>query len=176
MLTILCWPYDTDPTTLPNARCILWCSRSLSVEVRKTQLHLSTVKIQLSRQWSNLNWCLFKILFSGHDVIHTPAQFPAWGGLLLQMVIVISFARERKSAIINHAPGLLTRTEWYNMINVEGLILKKWFLNHITNDQTILFQTIQLSMSSMLNSSKYAGYNYHKSFCNIAIHEYVKCT
>ena len=32
----------------PNSRRIVWCLRSLSVEIRKTQLHLSTVKIQLS--------------------------------------------------------------------------------------------------------------------------------
>ena len=42
-----CWPYDADPT---NARRIPWCLRSLSVEIRKSQLHLSTVKIQLSSQ------------------------------------------------------------------------------------------------------------------------------
>ena len=46
---LLCWPH-------PNARCILWYLRSLSIEIQKTQLHLSAVKIQLSSQWSNLNW------------------------------------------------------------------------------------------------------------------------
>ena len=38
---LLCWPYYVDPT---NARRILWCLRSLSVEIRKTQLHLQRPK------------------------------------------------------------------------------------------------------------------------------------
>ena len=46
------WRHEERDTILtmltpPNARCILSCLRSLSVEIRKTQLHLSTVKIQL---------------------------------------------------------------------------------------------------------------------------------
>ena len=51
---------------------------------------------------------------SGHDVIHTPAYFLS-GFLLWQMVIVISFARGRKTA----PPGLRDpsgskpyQTEW----------------------------------------------------------------
>ena len=61
-----------------HARRILWCLRSLSVEIRKSQLHLSTVKIQLSATMAEtqlsismvqsqlLNWLFFKILkFSG---------------------------------------------------------------------------------------------------------------
>ena len=34
---------------------------------------------------------------SGHDVIHTPAPLTVWG-FIMTMVIVISFARERKTA------------------------------------------------------------------------------
>ena len=45
---------------------------------------------------------------SGHDVIHTPASFPVWG-FIMTMVIVISFARERKLHASVNTPGLLTR-------------------------------------------------------------------
>ena len=70
-----CWPYYADPT---NARRILWCLRSLSVEIRKTQLHLSTAEnstlcpigrnstVCLHCPISTLNRLFFKILkFSG---------------------------------------------------------------------------------------------------------------
>ena len=39
----------------PNMRRIQWCLRSLSVEIWKTQLHLSTVKIQLSLSTAKSN-------------------------------------------------------------------------------------------------------------------------
>ena len=48
---------------------------------------------------------ILRTITSGHDVIHTPATFSIWG-LLWQMVIVISFAHERKTAPIDYAPGL----------------------------------------------------------------------
>ena len=43
-----CWPYYADPT---NVLHIPWCLRSLSVEIRKTKLHL-----QLSTVWQKLNY------------------------------------------------------------------------------------------------------------------------
>ena len=45
---------------------------------------------------------------SEHDVIHTPAHFLS-GGLLWQMVIFISFARERKT-VPNYSKPY--QTEW----------------------------------------------------------------
>ena len=47
----LCWLY-------PHARCILWCLRSLSVEIRKPQLHLQWPKSnsipQMAENWTSL--------------------------------------------------------------------------------------------------------------------------
>ena len=64
--------------------------------------------------WFNLN-CLFfqnpqilRTISSGHDVIYTPAPFPVWG-FIMTMVIVISFAHERKTVPNDYAPELLTR-------------------------------------------------------------------
>ena len=104
-----CWPYYAGPT---NARRFLWCLRSLSVEIRKTQLHLQRTKS--NSQLLTFNWLFFKILkFSGpslfgHDVSHTTAPFPAWG-FIMTMVIVISFAHERKTVPNVYAPEILTR-------------------------------------------------------------------
>ena len=42
---------------------------------------------------------------SGRDVIHTPAPI-SFLGFIMTMVIVISFARERKTAPIDYAPEL----------------------------------------------------------------------
>ena len=100
LLTILWWLH-------PNARCILWSLRSLLVEIRKTQLHLSTVKIQLPPQWSHLNWLFFKILRTISSSTLQPHFLSE--GLWWQMMIVISFARESKTAPNDNAPGLLTR-------------------------------------------------------------------
>ena len=48
---------------------------------------------------------ILKTISSGHDIIHTPASFPVWG-FIMTMVIVISFARERKTAPNDFAPEL----------------------------------------------------------------------
>ena len=55
------------------------------------------------------------------------------------MVIVLSFARERKTAPSDYAPGLRDpsgskpfKTEWQNIIKEKWLILKKSFLNYKT--------------------------------------------
>ena len=59
-------------------------------------------KLNSLSPWSKLH-CLFqnaqilRSIPSGHDAIHTAAPFPAWG-YIKTMVIVISFARERKTA------------------------------------------------------------------------------
>ena len=64
--------------------------------------------------WSNLNWLFFqnphilRTISSGDDVIHTPAPFPVWG-FIMTIVIVIFFARERKTAPNDTALELLTR-------------------------------------------------------------------
>ena len=131
-----------------NARRILRCLRFLSVEIRKTQLHLqwsksnpqlfnsmaespttrlhgstSTLTVWLSGgetnclpPWSNVNFQLtlfqnpqiLRAISSGHDVILTPAPFPVWG-FVMTMVIVISFARERKTVPNDYAPELFTQ-------------------------------------------------------------------
>ena len=51
---------------------------------------------------------ILRTISSGHDVIHTPASFPVWG-FIMTMVIVISFACERKTVPNDYVPGLLTR-------------------------------------------------------------------
>ena len=51
---------------------------------------------------------ILRTISSGDDVIHTPATFPVWG-FIMTIVIVISFARERKTATKDYAPELLTR-------------------------------------------------------------------
>ena len=101
--------YNADTT---NTRRILWCPRSLSVEIRKTQLHASTVENSILYApmaetqlppWSNFNSQLtlfqnlqvLRTISSGHDFIHTPVPFSVWG-FIMTMVIVISFARKRK--------------------------------------------------------------------------------
>ena len=80
----------------PNVRRILRCLRSLSVEIRKTQLHLQRPKsnsqlngreLNFLPPWSNLNFQLtlfqnpsiLRNIFSEHDVIHTLSPFSVWG-------------------------------------------------------------------------------------------------
>ena len=106
---------------IPYMRHISWCLRTLSVEIWKTQLHLSTVKIQLpmakyptptpmvqSQLTLFQNPQILRTISSRHDVIHTPASFPVWG-FIMTMVIVISFAYECKTTPNDYAPELLTR-------------------------------------------------------------------
>ena len=94
----------------------------------KTQLSSKRSNTQL-RSFQNLQ--ILRTISTGHDVIHTPVSFPVWGsgGLLWQMVIVISFAHERKTAPNDYAPGLRDsnsskpyQTEWWNIINEKWLI------------------------------------------------------
>ena len=90
---LLCWPSYADPT--PNVRYISWCLRFLSVEIRKTQLHLQWSKsifqlfgreLNYLPAWSNVNfhWLFFqnpqilRTISSGNDVINTPAPFSVW--------------------------------------------------------------------------------------------------
>ena len=48
---------------------------------------------------------ILRTISSGHDVIHTPAPFPAWG-FIMTMVIVISFVHKHKTAPNDYAPEL----------------------------------------------------------------------
>ena len=72
---------DTTLTmlTIPNARRILWCLRSLSEKKTTTS---STAQSQLLTD-SFSKSSNSQPIFSGHDVIHTPTLFPV-GGLLWQ--------------------------------------------------------------------------------------------
>ena len=54
---------------------------------------------------SFLNLQILRIISSGHDIIHTPDPFPV-GAFIGTMVIVISFAHERKTAPNDYAPEL----------------------------------------------------------------------
>ena len=47
---------------------------------------------------------ILRTISSGHDVIHTPAPFLVWW--VMTNGAVISFARERKTAPTDYAPGL----------------------------------------------------------------------
>ena len=115
ILKSLCWSYYADPR--PNTRHILWCLRSLSVEIQKTQLHLSTVKIQLV------------FLKSSNSQDHL---FQAWhhphSSLISCLVIVISFAQECKlHQLTMHLDWDSNgsnpyQTEWWYIINEEWLI------------------------------------------------------
>ena len=121
--------YYADPT--PNVRHISWCLRSQFISAGRDpkKLNSSTQwpNPQLSLpSWSNPNFQLtlfqnpqiLRTIFSGHDVIHTPALFPVWD-LSWQMVIVISFAHERKTVPNDYALWTLhpnsskpNQTEW----------------------------------------------------------------
>ena len=100
--------------TIPNARRILWCLRSLSVEICKTPTtclngrELNSLcptgrELNCLPAWSNVNSQLtlfqnpqiLRTISPGHGVIQAPASFPVWG-FIMTMVIVISFARKRK--------------------------------------------------------------------------------
>ena len=71
----------------------------------ETHLSASSVQSQLT---SFKNPQILRTISSRHDIIHTPARFPIWG-FIMTMVIVISFARERKTASNDTAPELLNR-------------------------------------------------------------------
>ena len=110
----------------PNARCILWCLRSLSVEVRKTPTTSSTrwTNPQLSTQWQRTQFSAYMVqsqistasfLKSSNSQDHL---FWAWHhlhsslisclGFIMTMVIVIPFARERKIVPNDCAPEVRT--------------------------------------------------------------------
>ena len=107
-------------TPTPNVRPILWCLRSQFISAGR-DLKNSTLRLngripnsRLLGPISTLNWLFFKILkFSGPSLpsmvssTHQPHFLP--GGLLWQMVIVISFVRERKTVPNDNASELLTQ-------------------------------------------------------------------
>ena len=82
------------------------------------------------------NYCLFKILtFSGPSLLgmtsSTLLPYFLFGGLLWQIVFVISFPRECKTALNDYASGLRDlngsmpyQTEWWNIINEKWSIKK----------------------------------------------------
>ena len=76
----------------------------------KTQLHLQRPKSnsRLNGRNSTLSFQNPQILgtiSSVHDAIHTPQPFTVLGFIM----IVLSFARERKTAPSDYAPEILTR-------------------------------------------------------------------
>ena len=101
--------YYADPT--PNVQHISWCLRSLSVEICKTWPHASTAEdpaLCLNGPISTdsfQNPQTLRTISFGHDVIHTPAPFSVWG-FIMTMVIVIPFARERKTVPNDFTPEL----------------------------------------------------------------------
>ena len=111
MLTILL-------NSTPKARRILWCLRSLIISSSRDPKNLTAAaKVENSTLYlhgaiSIFQLTLFQIpqilstISSGHDVIYTPAPFSC---LEFIMTIVLSFARERKTAPNDYAPELLTR-------------------------------------------------------------------
>ena len=98
-----------------NARW-LWCLRSLSIEIRKTQLHLPRPKSNSLPPWSNLNFSTDSFSKSSSSQDHL---FRAWCHphsypisclvFFMTMMSVISFAREPKTAPKDYAPELLTQ-------------------------------------------------------------------
>ena len=89
-----------NPTTSSTAQIQLYASMA------ETQFSASIVQSQLSTD-SFQNPQILRTISSVH-VIHTPALFPVWG-FIMTMVIVISFAHERKTAPNDSAPELFTR-------------------------------------------------------------------
>ena len=94
------------------------------------------IQIQLSTQWqrTQLSVCMVQcqpstdsfsksLISQDRFVIHSPAPFPVWG-FIMTMVIVISFARERKlhQLIIHLNSSKRNQTEWYNIIYEKWLI------------------------------------------------------
>ena len=99
---------ETILTMLTRFQCAvhLVMLRSLSVEIRKTQLHLQRPKSN-SQLTPFQNPQILRTISSWFDVIHTPTPFPVWG-FIMTMVIVISSAYERKTVPNDYAPELLT--------------------------------------------------------------------
>ena len=101
--------HNSNYADLNNARRILWCLRSLSVEIRKSQ-HLSTIKIQLSTaEYTNLASMVQSQLLFFKSLKFSGPYLPGMtsyilqshflsGGLLWLMVIVIYFVHKRKTA------------------------------------------------------------------------------
>ena len=110
---LLCWPHQRaahlvmfkisierdpkNPTTSSTAQI------QLSPQWQRTQLSASIVQSQLTFQ----NPQILRTISSGHDVMHTPVPFLVWG-FIMTIVIVISFAHERKTVPNDYAPEHLT--------------------------------------------------------------------
>ena len=107
---------------IPNALHILWCLRSLSVEIRKPNYIFNGLNPTLCLNGRNStlifhgpkstpNWFFFKILkFSGLSLLgmmSSTLQPISCLGFIMTMVIVISFAREHKSVPSDYAPEII---------------------------------------------------------------------
>ena len=99
----------------PNTRRILWFLRSQFIpagrDLKKSTAFINSRKLNYPFNDQILNCCLFKILkFSGPSLLDmtssTLQSHFLSGGLLWQMVIVISFPCERKTAPNDYAPRL----------------------------------------------------------------------
>ena len=62
---------------LPHTRPILWCYKYLLVEIKKLNRYLQWLTSTVFSKSSNS-----QDISSGHDVLHTPAQFPVWGFII----------------------------------------------------------------------------------------------
>ena len=116
----------TIPSGPTNAQCILYCLRSLSVEICK----IPTTRLGrlLNSLWPNgrdsivglhgpmstANWLFLKSsnsqsISSWHDVIHIPVPFPV-SGLSWQWWLLYSLRTNVKLYLSDSTPGLPTRT------------------------------------------------------------------
>ena len=116
---------QTPPPTFDTSRGAQDLNSSLPVEIRKTQLFDSIAEsptlasmaenstVCLHGPMSTFNWLFFKILkFSGSSIpgmTSSTHQAHFCLGFIMRMVIVISFAHERKTVPDDYAPELLTR-------------------------------------------------------------------
>ena len=103
-------------TPYPRTAHLVVFKISVGGDPKNSTLRLSGRIPNYLPTWSNLNSQLtlfqnlriLRTISSWYDVIYTPATFPVWG-FIMTMVIVISFAHERKTVPNDYAPELLTR-------------------------------------------------------------------
>ena len=136
------------PMSISHIRILCVCKMSRDQKIPTTSFNGQNSTCNGRKPNSHLNGLtstdsfqnpqILRTISSGHDIIHTPAPFPFWG-FIITMVIVISFAYERKTAANNYAPELLTRivqspTKLNDKIQLtkNGYIFKKSLFNYIT--------------------------------------------
>ena len=108
--------YYTDHTilTIPNAQRILWCLRSPPVEIRKLNSSTEWPNPQLLDFQSQLPTDSFSKSSYFQDHLfrawhHPHSSHISCLGFIMTLVIVISFACERKTVPNDYAPELLTQ-------------------------------------------------------------------